>query len=111
MADRKTTTAASIWNMRLRISDDSWREEGLTGFSPGSIARGTRRACVQAHRAGAEVSNEESAPQHGEVFHEHGLLHPSHHRVLNGPEVVHGDRDRDQKEDQQPCPDPGPVSG
>src|ERR1700704_4192453 len=56
---------------------------------------------VDAPRTRAEVREEERRAEHRYVLHEHRLLDLRGHRIGNGPELVHHQRDRNEKDHEQ----------
>jgi len=61
-------------------------------------------AGVKAPRAGAELRDQKSSAQHGEILHEHHHLHLLHHGIGDCPEFVHG-RDADQEDGNESAAD------
>ena len=57
---------------------------------------------IQTQGPGSEVRDHERRIKHGEVFHEHDLLHLSRIRVRYCPEIVHHDGDGNQEEHDEP---------
>jgi len=74
----------------------------IGGLPRDRAGRSSGQPRVQTQGAGAEIGDEQCAPQHRHVLEEHDLLHLGHHGVLHRPEVVHHDRDGHQKDRQRP---------
>jgi hypothetical protein len=69
-----------------------------------------RLPAIKAERARTQLGDEQSTADHGQVFHEHDHLHLRHPWIGYGPEFVHHQCDRDQKEHDQPGAYPGPIA-
>jgi hypothetical protein len=62
-----------------------------------------RASCVQTERPRAEVRNQQSAAEHGDILHKHSHLDLRRHRIGYGPELKHHQRDWNQKQNDEPC--------
>src|SRR5882724_9184142 len=63
-----------------------------------------RASCVQTERPRAEVRNQQSATEHGDILHKHNHLNLRHHGIAYCPEFMHHQRDWNQEQHDEPCP-------
>jgi hypothetical protein len=74
-------------------------------LKPGQRARGLVNVfeAIDAGGTSAKLRDEKRGSEHGDVFCKHGLLHMGHGGIVQFPERVHHQCDRDKESNQQPC--------